>query len=35
VENKELEKQYTAIKGGDGDDIKASGKEGKDDKDKQ
>ena len=35
VEDKELEKQYAAIEGGDGDDIEAGGEEGEDDEDEQ
>lgn len=35
VEDKELEKQYAAIEGGDGDDIEAGGEEGEDDEDDQ
>ena len=33
MEDKELKKQYAAIKGGDGDDIKAGSEESKDNKD--
>lgn len=33
MENKELEKQYAAIKGGDGNNIEAGGKEGESNKD--
>ena len=35
MEDKELEKQYAAIEGGDGDDIEAGGEEGKDDENEQ